>query len=277
MFEVALTAGTIEYDDTGGDAPVVVLLHGLLMDGSLWRHVVDNLRADHRCVVPTLPFGSHRQPMHDDADLSLLGLAQLVGEFLERLDLRDVTLAGNDSGLMQVVAADRPERLARLVITSCEAFDNFPPGLPGRTAAIAGRLPGGVYLATQSLRVGALRRLPITYGWMSKHPIPGDVFERWGRPSRQQRRVRRDLAKYIRTSERDDFVRVADRLRAFERPALVAWAADDRVMPIEHGRRLAAILPEGRFVEIADSYTLIPEDQPVALSQAIRAFVIEAA
>jgi len=63
MPEIQLSAGVIDYEDSGGNGPVVVLLHGLVMDGSVWRHVVQDLRADHRCVVPTLPVGSHRRPM----------------------------------------------------------------------------------------------------------------------------------------------------------------------------------------------------------------------
>src|SRR4051794_17984090 len=104
MPEIELTAGTIEYEDTGGDGPVVVLLHGLAMDGSLWRHVVAALRDDHRCVIPTLPFGAHRRPMKPDADLSLRGQARLVVEFVERLRLRDVTLVQNDLGYAQLIA-----------------------------------------------------------------------------------------------------------------------------------------------------------------------------
>src|SRR5436305_11419336 len=104
MPEVELTAGTIEVEDTGGDGPVVVLLHGLAMGASLWRHVVADLRADHRCVVPTLPFGSHRHPMAEDADLSLRGHARIVGELVERLGLRDVTLVQNDLGYAQLIA-----------------------------------------------------------------------------------------------------------------------------------------------------------------------------
>ncbi len=87
-----------EYEDTGGSGPVVVLLHGLVMDGSLWCHVVRELRTDHRCVVPTMPLGSHRRPMRADADLSPHSIAHLQAEFLEALDLRNVTLVGNDLG-----------------------------------------------------------------------------------------------------------------------------------------------------------------------------------
>ncbi len=68
MQEIELSAGILEYEDTEGLGPVVVLLHGLVMDGSLWRHVVRELRTDHRCVVPTMPLGSHRRPMRANAD-----------------------------------------------------------------------------------------------------------------------------------------------------------------------------------------------------------------
>ena len=276
MPEIELSAGIIEYADTGGNDPIVVLLHGLAMDGSLWRHVVQELRADHRCVVPTLPVGSHRRPMRTDADLSLRGLAQLEAEFLERLDLRDVTLVGNDLGLFQVTAGEYPERIARLVITSCEAFENIPPGLPGHTLALAARFPGGLNAVVQPLRLRALRRLPLAFGWMSKRPIPDEITDAWLRPLLTQREIRRDLLKYLRHYSKTDLLAAAERLRSFDRPALVVWAAEDRVMPPKHGRRLAELLPSGRFMEIADSYTLLPEDQPGELARAIRQFIREA-
>jgi pimeloyl-ACP methyl ester carboxylesterase len=275
MPEIELTAGVIEYEDTGGHDPIIVLLHGLAMDGSLWRHVVQELRADHRCVVPTLPVGSHRRPMRTDADLSLRGLAQLEAEFLERLDLRDVTLVGNDLGLFQVTAREYPERIARLVITSCEAFENIPPGLPGHTLALAARFPGGLNALVQPLRLRALRRLPLAFGWMSKRPIPDEITDAWLRPLLTQREIRRDLLKYLRHYSKTDLLAAAERLRSFDRPALVVWAAEDRVMPPKHGRRLAELLPDGRFMEIADSYTLLPEDQPGELARAIRQFIQE--
>jgi pimeloyl-ACP methyl ester carboxylesterase len=277
MREVDLSAGTIEYEDTGGSGPVVVLLHGVLMDGSLWRHVVRDLETDHRCILPTLPLGGHRRPMRPDADLSLPGQARLVAEFLERLDLRDVTLVFNDWCAAQVMIAEgRDERIGRLVLSSCEAFDNYPPGLPGKSLVRAARLPGGLNLALQPLRLRALRRLPMAFGRMTKRPIPHSVTDAWLRPALTNHEIRRDLLKYVRSvPPRDDLLAWAEKQREFDRPVLVAWAAEDRVMPPEHGRRLVDVFPDARLVEIADSYTLIPEDKPGPLAAELRAFVSE--
>jgi pimeloyl-ACP methyl ester carboxylesterase len=274
MPEVKLPAGTIEYEDTGGDGPVLVLLHGLAQNGSVWRNVVADLRGDHRCVVPTLPLGGHRRPMCPDADLSMRALSRLVAQFLGRLDLRAVTLVENDwGGAHLLVSEGNSERIARLVLTSCEAFDNYPPGLPGRAVWLAAKVPGGLNAMVQSLRLRPLRRLPIAFGWMSKRPVPDKVVDGWLEPMLTRRDVRRDLLKYLRAVDRSDTLEAAERLRSFDRPALVAWAKEDRVMPPEHGRRFAGLLPQGRLVEIADSYTLIPEDQPVKLAGTIRDFV----
>lgn len=272
-----LSAGVVEYEDTGGDGPVLVLLHGVAMDGSLWRHVVADLRAGHRCIVPTLPLGGHRRPMRPDADLSVLGVARLVAEFLEALDLTDVTLVMNDWGGAQALVADgRDQRIGKLVITSCEAFDNFPPGLPGNNLHTSARLPGGLRTAFTLLRLKPMRRLPMTWGRMTRRPVPDEVMDGWFRPLWTSKEIRRDLRKYVLgVPPKDELLRWAEALRTFDRPALVAWAAEDRVMPPEHGRRLAELLPRGELVEITDSYTLIPEDQPSKLAGHIRAFLLK--
>ncbi|MFE6036934.1 alpha/beta fold hydrolase [Streptomyces sp. NPDC056452] len=279
MTDVLLSAGVVEYEDTGGDGPVVVLLHGVAMNGTLWRHVVGELRDDFRCIVPTLPLGAHRRPMRPDADLTVPGVARLVAEFLDALDLTDVTLVMNDWGGAQALVADgRDQRIGKLVITSCEAFDNFPPGLPGRNLYAAAKMPGGIELAFALLKLKPMRRLPMTWGWMSKRPVPNEVLDAWFQPLWTSTEIRRDLRAYVLgVPPKDELLRWAEGLRAFDRPALVVWATEDKVMPLDHGRRLAELLPQGELVEIADSYTLIPEDQPQQLSAAIRAFLLKTA
>jgi len=280
MPEIELSAGPIEYDDTGGDGPVLVLLGGLIMDGSVWDPLVDELRGEFRCVVPTLPLGAHRKPMRRDADLSLAGFARMIAELLERLDLRDVTLVQNDHAAALVLAGEgdaQPERVARLVISSCESFENYPPGLPGKNARLTAWLPGGSFLAGQAMRLGPLRRSPIGFGWMAKHPLGDELLDRWFAPLQTQRGVRRDFRRYVTGGRRREMVEFCERLRGFKRPTLVVWTPEDKVQRPEHGRRFAELLPDARLVEIADSYTLIMRDQPQAFARAIREFVHETA
>jgi pimeloyl-ACP methyl ester carboxylesterase len=274
--QLELTAGVIDYEDTGGDGPVLVLLGGLVMDGSVWDPVLQDLRRDHRCVVPTLPLGGHRRPMRRDADLTLGGYGRMLSELLERLDLHEVTLVQNDHAAALVLAGEHPARVARLVISSCEAFENYPPGLPGKNMRLTGFVPGGIFLAMQALRLRPLRRLPVAFGWMAKRPLPDALLDRWLRPLQTQRGVRRDLRKYVTSARRGEMVDVCERLRGFSRPTLVVWTPEDRVQRPEHGRRLAALLPDARLVEIRDSYTLIMRDQPEAFATSIRQFVAQA-
>jgi pimeloyl-ACP methyl ester carboxylesterase len=280
MRQIELSSGTIEYSDTG-EGPVLMLLHGLMMDASLWDGPVADLSADHRCLVPTLPLGAHRLAMGADADLSLPGIARLVTEFLDRLDVRDVTLVGNDTGgaLVQLLAAGANAgqmstgRVGRVVLASCDAFDNFPPGLTGKALVAAGKLPAPAFgLFMQQMRLRQVRRLPVAFGWLTKR---GDAATaRWLRPVLTQPAIRRDTVRVLRSvaADRDLLTDAAGRLADFDRPALVVWASADRVMPSEHGRRLAALLPHGQLIEVDDSYTLIPLDQPARFAQLVREF-----
>jgi pimeloyl-ACP methyl ester carboxylesterase len=215
--------------------------------------------------------------MRPDADLSPPGIARLVAEFMDRLDLGDVTLVGNDTGgaLVQLLMAEGAARVSRAVLVSCDAFGNFPPGLTGKTLVASGRLSPrmfGVFM--QQMRLRPVRRLPIAFGWLTKR---GDaVVTRWMGPVLTQPAIRRDTVRVLRTvaaaARGGLLVEAAERLPEFKHPALVVWASEDRVMPPEHGGRLAALLPDGRLVEIEDSYTLIPLDQPARLAAIIGEF-----
>jgi pimeloyl-ACP methyl ester carboxylesterase len=275
MKQIELSAGTIEYQDTSGDGPALVLLHGLMMDASLWDGPIADLAVDHRCIAPTLPLGAHRHAMRAGADLSLPGIARLVAELVDRLGLRDVTLVGNDTGgaLVQLLMSDGTAGVDRVVLASCDAFDNFPPGVTGKALMLTGKLPPPMFgLFMQQMRLRAVRRLPVAFGWLTRR---GDAATaRWIKPVMTQPEIRRDAVRMLRAAAADTglLLRAAECFPGFDRPALVVWASEDRVMPPEHGRRLAEVLPQGRLVEVDDSYTLIPLDQPAKLAQVIREF-----
>jgi pimeloyl-ACP methyl ester carboxylesterase len=270
--EIELSAGRIQYRDVGSGAPVV-FIHGLLVDGTLWRNVTPALEREFRCIVPDWPLGSHRQPMQPGAELSPRGVARLIAEFIERLELDDVTLVANDTGgaIAQLLAVDHPERLARLVLTPCDAFDNFLPRL-FRPLQQAARSSAALNAMVQPLRVRRLRRLPMAFGWVTKRPVPDAITDKWLEPFIRNAAIRRDTRRFLLAINARDTLDAAERLRSFQRPVLLAWATEDRVFPFAHARRLAEILPRATVAEVHDSYSFVPEDQPQELAALIADF-----
>jgi pimeloyl-ACP methyl ester carboxylesterase len=251
-----------------------VFVHGLLVDGTLWRKVVPALEDRFRCIVPDLPLGSHTIPMNPEADLTPPGLARMIREFLERLDLRDVTLVANDTGgaLTQILlASGQTERIGRVVLTPCDSFDNFLPPL-FRPLQWLARVPGAVYPVVQSLRIPALRRLPMAFGRVTKRPIPRDVITGWLRPCQTDRGVRRDTARLLAGIDTRFTNEAAPKLPGFDRPVLIAWAPEDRLFPLEHARRLVELFPDSRLEEVPDSYSFVSEDQPDRIAELVGSF-----
>ena len=273
--QVELAAGTVSFSDSG-QGPPVVFVHGLLTNSTLWRGVIQRLQETHRCIAPDLPLGSHTRPLNDTADLTPPGIADLVAEFLDRLDLHDVLLVANDTGgaIAQLVAVRHPERLVGMVLTSCDAFENFLPPM-FRPLQYLARVPGLLGVGLHTLRLRPLRRLPMAYGLLTKRPTPS-VVDGWLRPAQQNREVRRDVERFLRRIDPRFTEEAAQALTGFTKPVVLAWASEDRVFPPEHARRLAAILPSARIEWIDDSYSFVPEDQPARLAEVIRSFPIAA-
>lgn len=274
MPEVELAAGTIDYEDTGGEGPPLVLVHGL-SDSRHWRKVIAALRGEFRCVAPTLPLGSHRRPMRPDADLSLRGMGRILAEFIAAIGLDDVTLCFSDWSCGQTMVADGlVDRVGRLVFVSCETADNYPPGIGGRAVVTFTRVPGGLAVFRAVLGNPRLRPLPMLYGPMTKVGVPDDLMREWLAPLKRPE-IRRDFRKYILDVKQGgrDMKAATPALAGFDRPVLVVWDKEGKMMPNEEGHKLAASFPDARLVELPDCRTLITEDQPEALAAEIRQFV----
>lgn len=270
---VDLPQGVLAYRERGGGPPVV-FVHGLLVNADLWRNVVPKVaESGHRCLAPDWPLGSHEHPMRREADLSPVGLAQLIADFLAALELTDVTVVANDTGgaLVQVLMARHPERIGRVVLATCDALERFFPPMFGFLPAAA-RLPGSGWLFAQALRPRFLHRLPITYGWLSHRPVPPQVMDSYLLPARRDAGIRRDLRRFLRAVHRRHTLAAAETFGSFDRPVLLAWAEDDRFFPMSLARRLADLLPDARLAPVAGSRTFIPEDQPAALADRIVEF-----
>ena len=271
--QLELPHGSLRYAEAGTGDPIV-FLHGAFCNGDLWRKVIPRLADRWRCLAPDLPLGCHAVPLAPDADLTPPGVVRLILDFLGALGLERATVVGNDTGgaFAQLLAASHPDRVERLALVSCDAFENFPPRLL-RPGAALGRYPRLMYALGQLRRPRTAQRA--MYRWSSKHPLPDEIYRSYSRHGLRDPRVVRDLARVLAGLHPRYTLRAADELRRFQAPALVAWAADDRFFPPEHGRRLAELLPRGRFVLIPDSYSFVSEDQPERLADAISELMSE--
>jgi pimeloyl-ACP methyl ester carboxylesterase len=260
-----------------GEGPPIVFVHGALVNANLWRKVVARLDGFER-VTLDLPLGSHLDPLPKSVDLRPPALADLVGDAIEALDLREPTLVGNDTGgaISQLLAVSRPERIGSLVLTSCDAFDNFPPRF-FRIVLAPARIPGAILPAFGALRLRAARRLPIAYGWLSTHPIEPDADDSYVLPVLTDGGVRRDLRRVLAGLDPRHTLDAAVKLARFDRPALIAWSEKDRFFPPEHGERLARLIPGARLEWIEGARTFSPEDEPARLAGLVGEFARQAA
>lgn len=260
---IQLPCGQVGVREFGSGRPVV-LLHGLVANGLVWRHVAEGLGSGIRCIAPDLALGSHT-PALPDADLSLPGLARTVIDLLDALEIEQAVLVGNGYGgdIAQVVAAEYPERVEALVLIATNAFDSDP--WPIKVLSRLSSLPGAGLLQSKAIGLKPLQRLRITYGGATKRPIPADIMAEYLRPLRSDPLVRNDFRRFLGALSPAYLAEYSPRLADYHCPALVVWPREERYFPAEGARRLAETLPQATLKYIDDSYAWAPEDNPVPL------------
>jgi pimeloyl-ACP methyl ester carboxylesterase len=256
-----------------GDGPPIVFVHGALVNANLWRKVVPRLDGFTR-VTLDLPLGSHTIPMPKDMDYGSAALADLMADAIEKLDLAGAAVVANDTGggLTQILAARRPELVGAFVLTSCDAFDNFPPRF-FRVVLAPARIPGVASAGFRGLWLRRLRRLPIAYGWLSNEPIEREADDSYVLPVLTSGEIRRDVRRLLNGFDRAELLDADAKLASWDKPALIAWSRNDRFFPPAHAERLATLIPEARLEWIEGARTFSPEDRPDRLAEVIRAFV----
>jgi pimeloyl-ACP methyl ester carboxylesterase len=274
MSTIDISAGTIHYEATGPESGrPVVFVHGYMMGGQLWRQVSQRL-ADRglRCIAPTWPLGAHPQPLRDGSDRTVTGVAGMVAEVLAALDLEDVVLVGNDTGgvVTQLVAVRHPERLGALVLTSCDAFEHFPPPIL-KPVILAAKSKAAFRAVAQAMRVPAARKR--AFDGLA-HSNIDDLTEAWVRPGLSDPRIAEDLRQLTLSMRTEVTTGVAARLPEFDKPTLIAWSADDVFFELGDGERLAATIPKARLEVIEGARTFSMIDQPDRLADLLSTIAV---
>lgn len=271
---LVLEGRTIHVDDVGVGAPIV-FVHGVWATGGLWDPVVALLARRFRCVVPTLPLGVHKTASPANVDHSPLALAKVLSALFEALDLRDVTLVGNDTGgaLAQLVVANFPERVGRVVLTNCDAYDVFPPKrlLPVYRAARSRAL---WWLFAQATRLPRIRR---RFWSLVAHAAPDRrlldmLFDRFADRANVREDLRLTLCAVSPAITQD----AARAFASYDRDVLILWGADDYFFPVSLARRLAADFPRATLKIVPDARLFVPTDAPNVTASEIAAFATRA-
>lgn len=271
--QIDLPAGRIQYREAG-TGPVVVFVHGYLVDSRLWDGVVAELAPQgFRCIAPDWPMGAQQVPLSPAADLSPPGVADIIESFLAALDLDEVTIVANDSGgaMSQILVTRHPQRISRLVLTNCDTHENFPPGI-FKTMPPLAKLPGGMTVLSGPFRIGAVARL--AFKPFAKTKIPPELVASWMAPGLGNHAIRRDLQKVTAGMNKRHTLEAAEKLRGMDLPILLTWAPGDRFFPISYAERLAGEVKNARIVPIPDAKTFVALDQPARLAQEISQFAV---
>jgi pimeloyl-ACP methyl ester carboxylesterase len=281
MPTVDLPQGRVNYRVAGpADSPLppVVFVHGILVNGEIWAGAADALaERGIRSYAPDLPLGAHPTALRPGTDVSPRGVARLVLSFLEALGLTGVTLAGNDTGgaLCQFVLDTDSSRIGRMVLTNCDAFDQFPPPPGGlMLKLVSGR--ARLWLISRPLRWAAVRHSRVGYGPFVTRPLDAALTQRWVTPLLTDAGVRADTARFMRGVRPGALLDVSARLGRFTRPVLLLWGTGDRFFTLPLARRLAAAFPDARLVEVEGGHTFLPLDEPGRVASEISTFLVPA-
>jgi pimeloyl-ACP methyl ester carboxylesterase len=275
MPTIDLPLGPLDYRDLGPRAagtPVAVFVHGFLVNSTLWDPVAEKLAADGvRCILPDWPLGAHRRPANPDAALSPVAVADAVAGLLDALDLQDVVLVGNDTGggLCQLALRAGTQRVSALVLTNCDAFEQFPPRYFVPLFILA-RSRLAVWTLAQLTRLRAVRHSPLGFGPLLNRPRSASLTRGWIQPVLDSAAIRRDVTRFARGMQRTELADAATWLDQFQGPVRLVWGTRDKHFTIKLGRRLAAAFRQAQLDEIADATTFISIDRPDAVASAVR-------
>jgi pimeloyl-ACP methyl ester carboxylesterase len=260
---VQTASGRISYMEQGTGS-VALFVHGVLLNGYLWRQQLADLSDMRRCIaVDLLAHGDTETA--PDQDVSVTANATMLKEFIDSLHIDQVDLVGNDSGggIAQIFAASYSERVRSLTLTDCDTHDNWPPEAfkPFLAMAAGGGLRGTLNAMLSDKNV---YRSPQALGNAYEHPekVSDDSIETYLRPfvSSEQRTL--DLQRFLAAFDNKHTLAIESQLRTLKVPTLIVWGTDDVYFDLKWSHWLADHIPgTRRRVEFKDARIFFPEER----------------
>jgi pimeloyl-ACP methyl ester carboxylesterase len=255
--------GGIQYIDEGNGIPVL-FVHGALSNANTWRKVIPILSQNYRCIAIDLPLGGNYLAVADYVDLTPIGIAMLLNEFLEYLAINEIIVVSNDTGgaYVQIFASLFPEKVSKLVFSNCEVLAVFPPA-KFAYLKYAVRVPGFTFLLSRVFSLKFLLKKDLIMGLLSLKVTDEELSNLYLNNFISDKGVRANFASAAKAWSPKYTIEAARKLRTFEKPVLILWGNQDfKLFPLKLGENLKAVFPNAKLVEIANARTYIQEDQP---------------
>jgi pimeloyl-ACP methyl ester carboxylesterase len=260
---VKTASGTIAYREQG-QGPVALFVHGVLLNGHLWRHQLSSLSDIRRCIAPDL-LAHGDTDIAPNRDLSVTANAEMLGEFLDALHIDQIDLVGNDSGggIAQIFAARYPERVRSLTLTNCDTHDNWPPEAfkPFLAMAADGGLPGALKAMIADKNV---YRSPQALGPAYEHPelVSDETIDIYLQPHLRTAQRTRDLQRFLAAFDPSHTVIIAGQLKTLQAPTFIGWGTDDIYFDVKWGNWLADTIPGmRRHIRFDGARIFFPEER----------------
>jgi len=268
--QIETPSGTIGYVEQGR-GPVALFVHGVLLNGYLWRHQLAQLSDVRRCIAVDL-LGHGNTEVSDSQDVSVTANAHMLAEFLEAMKIDQVDLVGNDSGggICQIFAALYPERLRSLVLTNCDTHDNWPPEAfkPFVAMVAAGGLAETL---NNMLADKSIFRSALAPAYERAEDVSDDTIETYLRPLLRSKQHTRNLERFVNAFDCRHTVQIEKQLRRVQAPTLIAWGTDDIYFDLKWSRWLADAIPGSRKrVEFPSARIFFPEERPQPFNEELR-------
>jgi pimeloyl-ACP methyl ester carboxylesterase len=270
---VVTPSGRISYIEAGS-GPVALFVHGVLLNGHIWRHQLAGLSDVRRCIaVDLLAHGDTE--IAADQDVSVTANATMLAQFLDALGIDQVDLVGNDSGggIAQIFAATYPSRVRTLTLTDCDAHDNWPP--PAFKPFLEMAAAGGLRTTLDAMLADKnVYRSPNALGPAYEHPerLTDETIEAYLRPLVRTEQRTRDFQRFLAAFDNKHTVAVEGRLRQLKAPTLIVWGTDDVYFDVRWSRWLAETIPgTRRRIELHGARIFFPEERAAEFNQDLRA------
>jgi pimeloyl-ACP methyl ester carboxylesterase len=267
---VTTPSGVVSYVERG-NGPTALFVHGVLLNGYLWRHQLAELSDTHRCIAVDLLAHGYTEA-NDGQDVSVTANATMLAQFLDALAIDRVDLVGNDSGggICQIFAATYPNRLRSLTLTNCDAHDNWPPEAfqPFVAMVAAGGLEGTL----RAMRADkAVYREALAPAYERPQDLTDETIETYIGPFLDSPKRLKELERFVDAFDCRHTLAVEDGLRRLQTPMLIAWGTDDVYFPLEWSRWLRQTIPgTRRWVDFEGARIFFPEERRADFNRELR-------